>query len=180
MEKNFDLALLEGHNIEELQTQLKGLYKLVPDNGDISDDLLKEIEFVDLQIEQRISNYRNVLDTINIELNLYKKQKDEIDGKRRQLEMLKDEIYSHLINESEEPIVTENYSLSFKDTESINLKSGYDIDNFAISYPMLIRRKPELNKIEIKRILKEKGVLPEGIEIIEKKTPIIKYKGSLE
>ena len=94
--------------------------------------------------------------------------------------MLKEKIYSHLIDESDEPIVTENYSLSFKDTESINLKSGYDIDNFAISYPMLIRRKPELNKIEIKRILKEKGVLPEGIEIIEKKTPIIKYKGSLE
>ena len=165
----------QGDKISELKDKLDFTYTLIPATGEITEELQKEINYLEGSINNRISTYSNLLDVIQMKYNAIKKEKDRLDGERRLLEK-QEELLKEMLMTETNGISTDNYTIFYKDYSSIKVDDNTNLEELKQTYPDLVRVKYELKKKEVNDYFKNTDMLPNGITREINRTIQIKRK----
>lgn len=84
------------------------------------------------------------------------------------------ERYVEKITPAGEKVVTPEYTISWRKSESIEVSPNIDIEMLALLYPESVRIKKEIDKTAIKKLVKESGVCIAGVALITKNNMSIK------
>jgi len=137
----------------------------------------KDFEELSLERSEKIQNisllYKNLSafqEAISAEIKNLTERKKTLQNK---LDSIKNYLQNNLVvgekfNES-------NFSISWRKSEAIEIDPIlFNEVNFAKDFPDLVKTKIEVDKTKVKEMIKTTGVLPDGIELIQKQNLIIK------
>jgi|GEM_PF-5291738 len=156
------------------------LYKLNKEIFNLSEnENFSEKDFEELQLErsEKIQNisllFKNISafqDAITAEIKSLTERKKILQNK---LDSVKNYLQNNLV--AGEKFNESNFSISWRKSESIEIDPIlFNEVNFAKEFPDLVKTKIEVDKVKLKELIKTTGVLPDGIELVQKQNLIIK------
>lgn len=165
------------NSIYKIDNKVKYLIEnFVNEDGIIENDISIELDKLEIEkteltnslIYQHKDN-TNLLQRIKIEVTRLNILKNKI-------ETLSSKIEEYLIKNDITKVNNENFQISCRDSESIELKEDISLEEFSINNPFFVKTKEisSIDKIRIKEIYKQTGTLPTGIEIKKHKNITIK------
>lgn len=138
--------------------------------------LIKNLDELKLQRQEKIQNiclfYKNLnafSEAVSQEIKNLQQKKKQIENK---IEFIKHYLKNNLFEG--EKISGENYSISWRKSEIVEISPFIDEKKFADQYPELVAIKIEIQKSKVKELIKSTGLVPEGIDLVEKLNIIIK------
>lgn len=157
------LALSHVKSIRESYEYLQELYKQVDNNtGEISDDLLQEMEYHERVLDYAVSEVKTALEENNSAIDELKGIKNAIDNVKKAIET-NNEIIKTALAETNINVSTANYTVSQRQSTSIEVADDFDIKSFSVQYPQLTRTKLEVDKPKLKKFFENTDMLPSGI-----------------
>jgi len=148
----------------------------VSETGEISPEIEKQLETLELQRKDKIKalallhkdlNY--FIDTIVNEIKLLQQKKKVIENK---INFIKKYLERNLAEG--EKFNEPNFTISWRKSISIEIDPFIDEKKFAEQFPDLVSIKIEIQKNKVKDYIKTTGVIPDGVNYIEKNNLIIK------
>lgn len=169
----------------EINLELEKLFDLYSDDEVNSENnnssygknqLDRQIDELKIQRQVKIQNiallYKNLSafqTAVADEIKNLQQKKKQIENK---IEFIKNYLRNNLFEG--EKINGENFSISWRKSDSIEVSPFLDEKKFAEQYPELVSLKIEIQKSKIKELIKTTGLIPEGIDFVEKQNIIIK------
>jgi vacuolar-type H+-ATPase subunit I/STV1 len=147
----------------EINNQLENIIENnVSETGEISTEIEKQIETLELQRKDKIQalallykDFNYFSDSIANEINFIKAylERNLAEGEK--------------FNET-------NFTITWRKSTSIEVDPFINEKKFAEQFPDLVNIKIELQKNKIKDLIKTTGVIPDGITYVEKNNLVIK------
>lgn len=142
-------------------------------------DLVEKLNEIKLERQEKITNitlmYKELAGFILAVENEINKLKEKKRIAENRLDNLKNYLSNYVLTPNEK-IKTEQYTISWHKSESVEIDPSIDLTILANQYPDLfdieINIKPK--KLKIKEYIKNNNINPEGIKILEKNNLIIK------
>lgn len=169
----------------EINLELEKLFDLYSDDEVNSENnnssyetnqLARQIDELKIQRQVKIQNiallYKNLSafqTAVAEEIKNLQQKKKQIENK---IEFIKNYLRNNLFEG--EKINGENFSISWRKSDCIEVSPFLDEKKFAEQYPELVSLKIEIQKSKIKELIKTTGLIPEGIDFVEKQNIIIK------
>lgn len=162
----------------EINLEIENLFELIEedDTDENPGALAKQIDELKLRRQEKIQNICLLYKNLNAFQNAVADEIKNLQQKKKQLENKIEFIKNYLKNNlfEGEKINGENYSISWRKSESIEVSPLIDEKKFAEQYPELVSIKIEIQKSKVKELIKSTGLIPEGIDLVEKQNIIIK------
>ena len=148
----------------------------VSETGEISTEIEKQIETLELQRKDKVQSlallYKDLnyfSDSIANEIKTLQQKKKSIENK---IDFIKKYLERNLAEG--EKFNESNFSITWRKSTSIEVDPFINEKKFAEQFPDLVNIKIELQKNKIKDLIKTTGVIPEGINYVEKNNLVIK------
>jgi len=137
----------------------------------------KDFEELSLERSEKIQNisllYKNLSafqESISNEIKSLTERKKILQNK---LDSIKNYLASNL--KQGEKFNEPTFSISWRKSETIEIDPIlFNENKFATDFPNLTKVKIEVDKLKLKEMIKSTGVLPDGIELVQKQNLIIK------
>jgi predicted phage-related endonuclease len=144
--------------------------------GENTGALAKQIDELKIQRQIKIQNISLLYKNLSAFQNAVADEIKNLQQKKKQIENKIEFIKNYLRNNlfEGEKINGENFSISWRKSESIEVSPFLDEKKFAEQYPELVSVKIEIQKNKVKELIKSTGLIPEGIDFVEKQNIIIK------
>jgi len=161
----------------QINQQLENIIESVSDTGEISTEIEKQIESLELQRKEKIQNiallYKNLsafADALSDEIKSLSDRKKIVQNK---IEFLKNYLCNNLYEN--EKFSESNFALSWRKSESVEIDPIlFNEKKFLEQFPDLCKVKIDVDKNATKDFIKRTGVLPEGVSLNIKNNLIIK------
>lgn len=162
----------------EINLEIENLFELLEDknNNENSTALAKQIDDLKIQRQVKIQNICLLFKNLSAFQNAVAEEIKNLQQKKKQIEN-KIEFIKHYLKTNlleGEKVNGENFSISWRKSESIEISPFIDDKKFAEQYPELVSIKIEIQKSKVKELIKSTGLIPEGIDFVEKQNIIIK------
>lgn len=167
---------LKQATIDELQSLIKHIYGNLPSTGEITEENQNRLTEIEQLINDKLSIYSDNINNINMTLEKIKNAKSILDGKSRQLNQQLDSIKNELKEQISESVNTNQYSVYYLKSESIEVNPLAKLEDIKKKYPKLVKTEYKLDKKKVKEHLKLTGILPEGIYKDENESIVLRHK----
>lgn len=144
------------------------------ETGELLPETFERLESLEVTKGELIKNLTLKYKEINSFISVISEESKRLANLKKVTENNLERIKNYLLNNVKEKESNELYSISFRNSEAIEVGDLVDFDSIEILYPEMIRVKKEIDKTEAKRVYKETGILPDGITFVERKSIIIK------
>lgn len=171
-------------NLYQINSEIENLLDRISDSEWISspeenpnpDSLINSLNDLKIQRQTKIQNLALFYKNLNAFQNAIADEIKNLQQKKKVIENKIEFIKNYLKNNlfEGEKINGENYSISWRKSESIEIDPFIDEKKFAEQYPELVSVKIEIQKSKVKELIKSTGLIPEGIDYVEKQNLIIK------
>jgi hypothetical protein len=161
----------------EINNQLENIIENnVSETGEISTEIEKQIETLELQRKDKIQalallykDFNYFSDSIANEIKSLQQKKKTIENK---INFIKAYLERNLAEG--EKFNETNFTITWRKSTSIEVDPFINEKKFAEQFPDLVTIKIELQKSKIKDMIKTTGVIPDGITYVEKNNLVIK------
>lgn len=162
----------------EINLEIENLFEKLDDEGAVENTgaLTKQIDELQIQRQTKIQNICLLFKNLSAFQNAVADEIKNLQQKKKQIENKIEFIKHYLKNNlfEGEKINGENFSISWRKSESIEVTPFIDEKKFAEQYPELVSIKIEIQKNKVKELIKSTGLIPDGIDFVEKQNIIIK------
>jgi predicted phage-related endonuclease len=148
----------------------------VSETGEISTEIVNLIESLEIQRKDKVQSlallykdFNYFSDSIANEIKSLQQKKKSIENK---IDFIKKYLERNLAEG--EKFNETNFTITWRKSTSIEVDPFINEKKFAEQFPDLVNIKIELQKNKIKDLIKTTGVIPEGINYVEKNNLVIK------